>query len=348
MLFLLAEPTAASADDFYKGKVLKVDITSGVGGGPDVSARLTGRYLSKYIPGNPTVVYENTAAAGGIVGANYMFNQAPRDGTVIAASLDTTIFQELFFGPRSVAKFDARQFNYLGSPSKFVLVSIAWHTSAIKKWQDLLDHELIVGSGGPGSNGTIDALILKNVLGFKYHLILGYQTGHDSDLAMVRGEIEGRASILWEIIDRNPDWLTDKKINVLFQYGLEKDPRIPADVPLLMNQIKDNDQREVLKLRMAADDLGLPFFAPPGVPPDRIAILRRAYEQVFKDPDFLADAAKEQQNISPVSGERQQQIVNDAFNAADEYKERLQRASMTSGQFDQVKSMGAAPSAESP
>jgi tripartite-type tricarboxylate transporter receptor subunit TctC len=329
-----------AAEDFYKGKTITIIVTTGPGGSVDLVTRVAAKHVAKHIPGNPTIVVSNKPGADGIVGANYMYVQAPRDGTEIATTLNAVAMEKLFYGDRSVSKFDATEFNWLGSPSKFVLVSIAWNTSPIKKWQDLLEKEMIVGSGGAGSGGTIDSMIMRNLLGFKYKLVLGYPSGADTDLAMMRGEIDGRASTAWNAIQsRYPDWVPKKTVSLLFQYGLEKDPSIPAEVPLIINTVPDGEKKQALKLRMAADELGYPIFAPPGVPKDRVEILRKAYAETFKDPDFLADAEKARIDVFPVSGEKLQAMIQDAYATPQASRTLLQQASVPPSTFDQAKTV---------
>jgi tripartite-type tricarboxylate transporter receptor subunit TctC len=331
---------AEAAEDFYKGKNLTVVVTSGPGGSVDLVTRLTTKHLSKYIPGNPNVIVVHKPGADGVVGVNYMYSQAVRDGTEIATTLSSVVMEPLFYGSRSVGKFNATEFNWLGSSSKFVLVSIAWNTSPIKKWDDLLEKEMIVGSGGAGSGGTIDSLIMRNLMGFKYKLVLGYPSGADTDLAMMRGEIDGRASTAWAAIQsRYPDWVPKKQVSLLFQYGLEKDPSIPAETPLIINHVPEGEKKQALKLRMAADELGYPILAPPGVPADRIEILRKAYAEVFKDPNFLADAEKARVEVLPVTGERLASLVKEAYSTPQSSRELLQQASVPPSVFDQVKTV---------
>lgn len=332
--------TGAGAADFYQDKVVTVLITSGPGGSVDLMARLGARHLADHIPGHPSVVAKNKDGAGGIVGANYLYSNAPRDGTEIGASLMSVPFEPLFYGERSVAKFDPLKFNWIGSPAKFISVAIAWHTSPIKKAEDLLSHEMLVGSSGIGSASTIDSFVMRNILGFRYHVILGYPSGSDIDLAMMRGETEGRASDAWAgITSRHADWLRDKKIVVLYQMGLTRHPGIPDSVPLGIDFAKNPEDRAVLKLKMAAFETGYPIFAPPGVPAAQVAILRKAYADTFKDPAFLADAKKSHVEVEPITGETVTQILEESYGAPAAIKARLVAASQPPGKLDQAKTV---------
>ena len=165
-------PASADEADFYRGKNLSMIVTSGSGGSVDLMARLTSRHLAKHIAHNPTVIIKYMTGGGGIVGGNHLYLNAPKDGTEIGAMLMTVPFEPLFFGEKSHSKFDPRHFNWLGSPAKFESVALSWHTSPVKKAEDLRTHELIVGSAGAGSNSTIDAILMRNLLGFKYKVIM--------------------------------------------------------------------------------------------------------------------------------------------------------------------------------
>jgi tripartite-type tricarboxylate transporter receptor subunit TctC len=324
---------AQAAEPFYKGKTVTLYVTSGTGGSVDLMARLGARHLGKHIPGNPTVIVKNKPGAGGVVGANFLFSQARKDGTELGSALMTVPFEPLFYGKRSVAKFDPLKFNYLGSPVKFIAVAVSWHTSPVKKWQDLLERELIVGSSGMGSSSTVDAFVMRSILGFKYKLILGYPSGSDIDLAMIRGETNGRATTAWAgITSRHPDWLTKKKVNLLYQMGLEKHPSVPSTVPLLINHVKDAEKLKVLKLKMAAYETGYPLFAPPGVPAKRVALLRKAYADTFKDPAFLKDAKRSRVEIGPITGKKVAAILKEAYGAPADIKAKLQAASVPPSQ----------------
>ncbi|HTI87178.1 MAG TPA: tripartite tricarboxylate transporter substrate-binding protein [Alphaproteobacteria bacterium] len=346
-LFLtVAAATAAAlvppsrAADFYSGKTLTVYVTSGTGGSVDLMARLGTRHLAKHIPGRPSVVTKNKDGAGGITGANYLFNTAPRDGTEIATALMTVPFEPLYYGDRSVARFDPLKFNWIASPAKFVSIALAWHTSPIKKAEDLLTREMIVGSSGAGSASTIDSFVMRNVLGFKFRVILGYPSGSDIDLSMLRGETEGRASDAWAAItSRHYDWLRDGKIRLLYQMGLEKHPGIPADVPLGIDFAKTPEDRAVLKLRMAAFEIGYPIFAPPNTPGEVVAILRKAYDETFADPEFLADAKQAKVEVGPITGQKITEILEDAYSAPAEIKSRLIAASQPPEKLEMAKTV---------
>ena len=339
---LIATEQAQAAEPFYKGKRVTHFITSGSGGSVDLMNRLGARHVGRNIPGNPRAVAKNKTGAGGIFGANYMYIQAPKDGTQTVGSLMSVPMAPMFYGKKGRGKnikFVPTEFNWIGAPARFVAVAMSWHTSPVKKWQDLLKTELVVGSSGMGSSSTVDAIFLKNLLGFKFRVIIGYPSGGDIDLAMVRGETQGRAINAWAgVTSRHPDWLRDKKVNILYQQGLKADPNVPSSVPLLMDQIKDPSMRELLKLKMAQYELGYPVYAPPGVPKDRIAILRKAYADTYKDPKYLAEAKKARVLVAPISGEKLTKLINSIYSASPALQAELRR-NLKAGKLQKAKTI---------
>lgn len=336
---LVLSAQGAAAEVSYKGKTVTLFITSGTGGSVDLLSRLGARHLADHLPGNPTVVAKNKGGAGGIVGANYIYDQAPKDGTELGSSLNSIPFAPLFYGQKkSRASFDPNKFNWIASPVKFVAVSIAWHTSPVKKWQDLRTHEMIVGSSGRGSSGTIDGQILNALMGFKYKIIIGYPSGSDTDLAMIRGEIEGRVTTAWAgITSRYPQWLKDKSVTLLYQMGLEKYPGVPSEVPLLIDAVENPKNKAALKLKMAAYDVGYPIYAPPGTPADVVAVLRKSYMATFNDPKLRAEAKKARVDIAPIPGEKVAAIIADSYAAPAEVQQLLRDAINAPQKFAKAK-----------
>jgi tripartite-type tricarboxylate transporter receptor subunit TctC len=328
--FALGGAATAAAEVSFKGKTISVYITSGSGGSVDLMARLGIRHVGRHIPGNPTVLAKNKPGAGGILGGNYVYSVAVKDGTELGTALNTVPFEPLFFGEKSKAKYDPRKFEWLGSPAKFIAVAIAWHTSKIKKWQDLLETEMVVGSSGMGSSSTIDAFVMRNLLGFKYKVILGYPSGSDIDLAMIRGETDGRATTAWAgVTSRYPGWITDKQINILYQTGLSKHPTVPKDVPLILDEVKaDPKTMAALKIKMASYEIGYPVFAPPGTPKEIVTALAKAHMDTYRDKAYLAEAEKSRVEVDPLSGEQVAAIINDAFAAPPDVIKLLQDAAV--------------------
>jgi tripartite-type tricarboxylate transporter receptor subunit TctC len=305
---LRAQP---AVEEFYRGKTVDLLIGYSVGGGYDVYARLLARHLGKHIPGNPTVVARNMEGAGSLRLANWLFNVAPKDGTAIGAVSRGAAFDPLFGSPG--AQFDASKFNWIGSANDEVSVCATWQTSAAKSVQDLL--RLPVAMGGSGGAADTDQFVhvLNGVFGGKMKLIAGYPGGNEINMAMERGEVEGRCGWSWSTLSAtNGAWLRDKKINVLLQLSLSKHPDLP-NVPLVLDLARNDEERKILSLVFARNVMGRPFVAPPQVPPERVAALRKAFIDTFNDPALKAEAEKAVLEINPVSGDQIQKIVLEAY-----------------------------------
>jgi tripartite-type tricarboxylate transporter receptor subunit TctC len=309
----LLDPSAAGAQtsDFYRGKTIELDIGTSVGGGYDAYGRMLARYINRYIPGNPTIVPKNMEGAGSMRLANFLYNAAPKDGTAFGTINRGTGFDPLL-GNKS-GQFDATKFNWIGSTNNEVSVCVAWHTTGIATFADALTHELVVGATGPSADTYQFPKITNAVLGTRFKIITGYPGGNDVDLAMERGEVQGRCGWSWTSVKSlRRSWLEKKQINILYQMGLSKHRDLP-DTPLVVDLAKTDEQRAILKLIFARQVMAWPFVAPPGVPKERVEILRRAFTDTMKDKDFLADADKAGLEITPVSGEEIQKLVQEIY-----------------------------------
>ncbi len=225
----------AMAEDvasFYKGKRLTLIVPTSAGGGYDVPARALARHFDRHIPGQPGIVVQNMPGAGGKRAVNYVYNVAPKDGSVVSAVHSFISFDPLFEGAKTKAKFDAHKFNWLGSIDSTTSVGVSWHTSPVKTHKDLFSHDLVVGGVGTSTPMVTHPNLFRGLLGMRFNVIAGYLSGSEVDLAMERGEIQGRIDYTWfGLKQRRADWLRDKKVNILFQMGLRKAADLP-DVPL--------------------------------------------------------------------------------------------------------------------
>jgi len=292
---------AQSPADFYKGKTVELYIGYSVGGAYDLYARMLARYLGQHIPGNPTVVPKNMEGAGSLRLANWLYNVGPKDGTAMAIIGRGTGFDPIL--GNSKAQFDGPKFTWIGSANNEVSVCVAWHSSGVTKFDDLLAKELIVG--GTSSSADTDQFpkVVNGVLGTKMRVITGYPGGNDVNLAMERGEVQGRCGWSWSSVkSTHQKWYDEKKFTVLMQLALEKHPDLP-DIPLIVD----------LKLIFARQVIGRPFLAPPNVPKERAAVLRKAFMDTMKDPAFLADAEKAKMEITPVAGDQVEKLVTDIY-----------------------------------
>jgi tripartite-type tricarboxylate transporter receptor subunit TctC len=309
-LLTLLSVTAAHAQspaDFYKSKNVDLYIGYSVGGGYDVYARILARHMSKHIPGNPTIIPKNMEGAGSLRLANWLYNVGAKDGSVFGIIGRGTGFDPLL-GHKS-AQFDATKYTWIGSANDEVSICVAWHTSGITKFEDLLSRELTVGGTGASADTDQFPRIMNGLLGTKMKVVTGYPGGNDVGLAMERGEVNGRCGWSWSSVKTtHPTWLRDKKINILVQLALAKHPDLP-DVPLVVDLATTDEQRLIFQLIFARQVMGRPFLAPPNVPADRTAALRKAFMDTLTDKDFLADAEKTQLEINPVAGDKIQELV---------------------------------------
>jgi len=307
----LAAPLAHADDvaDFYRGKSITLAIGYSAGGGYDLYGRLLARYIGKYIPGNPSVVPQNREGAGSLRAAIYIYNAAPRDGTVIG-----TFSRSMAVAPLlSEAPFDASKFTWLGSISTDVNVCMTWGPSPIKTFDDMLTKPFTMGGLGAGADPDIFALMFKNVFGAKLKLVSGYPGTNDVALAMERGEVDGMCGLSWSTVKtRHSDWLAAKKVNIPVQAGLHKEKDIP-DVPSVMDLVKGDEQTQIVRLILASQEMARPFAAPPGIPEDRKRALIDAFDKTMTDPDFLAEAEKMKADVNPVSAAAIESLVTEIY-----------------------------------
>jgi tripartite-type tricarboxylate transporter receptor subunit TctC len=310
--FLRAPPAGAgSAADFYRGRNIELDISSSVGGGYDTYARLIARHIGRFIPGNPTVIARNMEGAGGLRLANFLYNAAPKDGTTFATLYRGAVFEPLLGGKG--AQFDATRFTYIGSASDEVSVCVAWHTAGVTTFEQVMTKELVVGASGQSADTYQFPKILNGVLGTRFKIIAGYAGGNDVDLAMERGEVQGRCGWSWSSLkSTRASWLADKKVNILFQMGLSSHPELP-NVPLVTDLAVSDEAKAILKLIFARQVMAWPYVAPPEISEDRAEVLRTAFAKTMKDRDFMAEAERSHLEIRSVPGTSIQELVRNVY-----------------------------------
>ena len=311
---LAAAPLAwgQAAPDFYRGKTVDLQIGYSVGGGYDVYARMLAPFMAKHIPGNPSIVPKNMEGAGSLRLANWLYNVGPKDGTAFGTIGRGTGFDPLF-GHRG-AQFDGGKFTWIGSANDEVSVCVVWNgRTKIAKFEDLLTTPLTVGGTSAAADTDQFPLVMKGVLGTKMKVVTGYPGGNDVNLAMERGEVDGRCGWSWSSVrSTRPQWLTEKKITILVQLALHKHADLP-DTPVIIDLAKTDEQRQILKLIFARQALGRPFLAPPGIPAARAEALRTAFMDTMRDKDFLAETEKAQLEITPIDGAGVQKLVADLY-----------------------------------
>jgi tripartite-type tricarboxylate transporter receptor subunit TctC len=323
----LTAASAASAqsnlESVYKGKQIKLISSSDAGGGYDASARLLARHMGNFLPGQPQIIVQNMPGAGGIKAANYLYNVATKDGLMIGG-VHRTVPQAPMLGLPGT-QFDAAKFFWLGSMNNEVSVCVSWHTSPVKTMEDALKTQMIVGGSGQNDTEQFPA-VLNNIVGTKFKIISGYPSGTAVDLAMERGEVESRCGWSWSsVMTQHPDWVRDKKINILVQISSAKHPDLP-NVRLIDEFAKTQEDRDVLDFLFARQVFGRPFVIPPGVAADRVAALRTAFDEAVKSPALIADAEKQKQELTPVGGLEVQALIEKLLKASPTVVARADKA----------------------
>ncbi len=291
---------AQSPEEFYKGRNINMIIGYGAGGGYDIYARALSRHMGKHIPGNPNIVPQNMPGAGSQKSLEYVLGHAPKDGTVIGTFGRSLPIAHLIEN----AKYDPSKLEWVGSIASDATTCIAWHTTGIKTWDDLKNRQFTVGGLGKGSDPEIFSSVMRVMFGFNLKLVTGYRGTNDLALAVERGEIEGVCGWSYSSLRTSrKQWLAEKKVSILMQAALARDPGIPPDVPMLLDKASTPEQKAALTLILAPQSVGRPFVMPPGTPADRLAVVRKAFMAALKDPEFLAEAQKAALDVSPMSGE---------------------------------------------
>ncbi len=299
---------AQSVEEFYRGKQIDLIIGYSPGGAYDLYARLIARHLGNFIPGKPTIVPRNMPGAGSRIAAGWVYNIAPKNGTILA-TVDQALPLAHALGDKNL-KADTTKFIYIGNPIDDVNTTVAWHTSGIKTIEDARRREAVVGSAG-SSTSLHYPKAMNELVGTKFKIVTGYPGGNELNIALERGEIDVRGSNSWgSWKSGRPEWVAQKKIIALVQIGLRKTADLP-DVPLLMELGRNREDRAILRLLSASATIGRPLFTTPDVPADRVLALRNAFSAVMKDAAFLEQAQKQQFDINPISGEELQAIVQE-------------------------------------
>jgi tripartite-type tricarboxylate transporter receptor subunit TctC len=314
LTLLLGVPCAARADpvaDFYRGKSIALLIGYSSGGGYDTYARVLARHMSRHLPGNPTIVPQNMPGAGSLRAANFLYNVAPKDGTTIGM-FSRGMAMEPLIGA-SATQFDARKFTWLGSGTNEVSLCLTWHASPVKTWADIFSTPFTVGGEGSGSDPDIFSAMIRNAFGAKLKLVSGYPGSAEVALAIERGEVDGRCGWSWSSLKLlRPDWVAQKKVNLLAQLALQGTPDLP-DVPLILRFASNDRQRQMLKLVLSRQSMARPFAAPPDLPADRKQALRQAFDAAMADAEFLAEAKQRGLEVNPVSGAAIDMLISELY-----------------------------------
>ena len=293
---------------FYKGKTLDMIVGYAAGSSNDIAAREVAKYLPKYLPGSPNMVTRNMPGAGSFSAGNYIYNIAPKDGTVFGLLAPTIAIDEKMGTPG--VKFSTSKFIWIGRETTSVGVTMVWHTSPVQTIADAFTHQVTMAATGAGSTTAVYPNVLNNVLGTKFKLIMGYQGSNEALLAMQRGEAEGHSVAFEQVTSQHPEWLTDGSIRIIVQYALTRHPSLP-NVPTALDIAKTDEQKAILRAVVSASDVGKSILTTPDVPPERVTALRAAFDAAMKDPDFLADMKTARIDVIPMSGGDLQKMVGE-------------------------------------
>jgi tripartite-type tricarboxylate transporter receptor subunit TctC len=303
---LLTSPAFAQAD--YKDKTLTI-IASVTAGGPiDTNARWVGRYIARYIPGHPTIVVRNMPGGGHTLATNYLFNNAPRDGTTIGTFINAIPLHQATGG--AGVRFDAARFSWIGSTGVTNLVTFMSERSGVRSIDEVFKREVVVGATGASAGNYLYPRVLNHLLGARFKIITGYTGIPDLDLAISRGEIGGRAGASYaSLLQEHPQDLKEGKLIPILQVGAVREKDLP-DVPLMHELTTDPTLVQVLELISSPVLVGRPFAAPPDTPSDRLGVLRRAFDAVMANPEARAEAAKLHIDLNPITGEQLGKVVS--------------------------------------
>src|SRR5437764_4885708 len=317
---LAQNPGQDAVADFYKGKQVSILVGFSPGGSSSLYAQALGRHMGRYLPGSPNFIVQHVPGAGGLVLANNIYTTVARDGTA-CASTERTAATEPLFGNAN-AKFDGRRFGWIGTANVEYTTCTMWHTARVKTLADAMITEAIVGGSGADATEVVFPKAANKLVGTKFKVVLGYPGSTELLLAMERGETEGFCGIGWTFLKlRKGDWLRDKKVNILYQMSLQKHPELP-DVPGIIDYAKTPADRKVFEFLFAPQEMGRPFFAPPGVPAERLNALRVAFELTLKDAAFLADADKMGVEVQHGGGEAIQTLLERIYASPKEVIDR--------------------------
>lgn len=303
-----ATAQSPSATSFYAGKTIDMVVGYPTGGSNDIYSRNVGRHISKYIPGAPRVLPRNMPGAGSLVAANWAYNIAPRDGTVLALLSPTIPLDEKLGTPN--IKFQTDKFAWIGRVASSPNPLMVWHTSTATSLKDALTREITLGGTGAGSTVSVFPNVLNKLFKTRFKLVMGYKASTEAMLALERGETEGHSTSWENLKASHPDWLPSGKIRLLTVFSLERHKDL-LDTPTAIEQAETEEQRTILRAVLNSTLIGKAVLTTPGVPDDRVAVLRSAFEQMLRDPEFIADFTNIGLSVEPLNGVGLQKVVAD-------------------------------------
>jgi tripartite-type tricarboxylate transporter receptor subunit TctC len=320
LALILAQPaTAQPMDGFYKGKQLHMIVGYPAGSGYDFYSRLLAGHLTRHISGQPGIVVQNMVGAASLKAANYLYNAAPRDGTYLGAiNRSIPLAPILQTIEKENIQFDPLKFTWIGSIEGAVAIGFVWAATGIQSFEDTFKREVVVSATSPSSDSYMLTNMLNNLLGTKFKIISGYPGSNDNFLAVERGEVQGYFGSTFSTMQTTrPEWLTQKKVNILIQIALTKDPALP-DVPLVTDYAKSKTAQNALKVILAPLAASRPYLAPPNLPQERAVTLQTAFDETMRDPAFVADAKKSKIDVTPMTGEQIKAMLMQIYNEPEE------------------------------
>src|SRR5262249_49673235 len=317
------DATAQPVEQFFARKTVTVTIGYTAGGSYDLYGRMVARHRGKHIPGQPNVIAQNMRGAGSLKAANSLYEVAPKDGTALGVIVESAALEQALANP--AAQYDAAKFTYLGRVATSNNIFMQWHTSKVQSIDDSRRHESSLAGTGPGSIAETVPRLLNALAGTKFKLVSGYPASTEGMLAMERGEVEGSSSSWAAVSVARKDWLRDKKIRIILQTAPERAPDGP-DAPALPEIGISVEDKQVYQLYASGSAIGRTVIAPPDMPPERVLILRDAFNAMVRDQDFIADIQKLNVELEPLPGERVQELVVRTLNVPQAVRERAKQA----------------------
>ena len=303
--FIAASPVMAQMD-FYKGRSITMLIGSGAGGGYDIYSRVLARHMGRHIPGSPHIIPKNMGGAGSIKATNYLYNAAPRDGSIFAAVFNTLPVQPLI--GRKGVKYDATKLNWIGSIGKLQNICTTFHKSPINTFEKAKTNQVVVAATGASGNAAVYPKLFNRLFKTKFKVVTGYKSS-GALLAVTRGEADGICGMGYQtLLASAPEWILENKLNILAQIGLNPHPALP-NVPMVLDMVKNKADRDLLTFLMIPQEMGRPYTAAPGLPKARLAALRSAFDATMKDPAFLRDAEKVRMKVEPINAAAMKKLV---------------------------------------
>ena len=319
-VFLSAVSSAQDVADFYSGRTVTILVGSGAGGATDISGRVIGRFIQKYIPGEPTVIVSNMPGGGSVTMSNHVYRSAPKDGTVLGYSLPAIITAQLMEPNR--AKYDGRELAWIGSALKYTGIISVLSTAPATNIEEAKQTEVVIGTTGRGSPAFQFPALAQALLGLKFKLITGYESSNHIALAMEREEVHGQSSSLQYWAISRPDWLNNGRIEHLLYVG-PPDPLGTPGVPYLGDMVSTENDKDMVDFLQIGSNMGWPLFAPPGVAPERVNALRQAFEEMTQDPEFAESfESTVKGRLNPSTGSELSSFVGRALDTPEPIIER--------------------------